>query len=327
MTTARRDRRLEPLPRPPASADAGPARRALPRRSSRPASGGSSRPSPLSARGSGIHASTTASPTRAATRSSSRSSDERAHLGAIEAIDPAELSAAARFERDLELHNVRRELFDLDELRHLGAALVRRSTRSAMRSSCCSPATTRRSPSGSTRSPAGSRARRASSRRRRPARRSRRSAAGRSSRSRRRTACPACSTSSSRPATGVLGGARGDAAWSARWRRPGPRSRPYAEWLRGTLADGTDDWPIGRERHDALVAHRAFDGLDADADPGARLAEAGRGEGRPRRRGPRDRPGRRRGRGPGPDQGRPPGRLRGRARALPRRRCCARGST
>ena len=38
----------------------------------------------------------------------------------------------------------------------------------------------------------------------------------------------------------------------------------YAAWLRGTLADGTDDWPIGRERHDALVAHRAFDGLDAD---------------------------------------------------------------
>ena len=39
----------------------------------------------------------------------------------------------------------------------------------------------------------------------------------------------------------------------------------YATWLRGTLAAGTDDWPIGRERHDALVALRAFDGLDADA--------------------------------------------------------------
>ena len=38
----------------------------------------------------------------------------------------------------------------------------------------------------------------------------------------------------------------------------------YADWLRGTLADGTDAWPIGRERHDTLVAHRAFDGLDAD---------------------------------------------------------------
>ena len=39
----------------------------------------------------------------------------------------------------------------------------------------------------------------------------------------------------------------------------------YGTWLEGTLAGGTDDWPIGRERHDALVAHRAFDGLDADA--------------------------------------------------------------
>ena len=41
---------------------------------------------------------------------------ERAHLAAIEAIDPAELSDAARFERDIEIHNVRRE-----HLRHRGA--------------------------------------------------------------------------------------------------------------------------------------------------------------------------------------------------------------
>jgi uncharacterized protein (DUF885 family) len=39
----------------------------------------------------------------------------------------------------------------------------------------------------------------------------------------------------------------------------------FGTWLEGTLPDGTDDWPIGRERHDAMVAHRAFDGLDADA--------------------------------------------------------------
>ena len=43
--------------------------------------------------------------------------DERAHLAAVEALDPAGLSAAARFERDLELHNLRLELFDLDEVR------------------------------------------------------------------------------------------------------------------------------------------------------------------------------------------------------------------
>jgi uncharacterized protein (DUF885 family) len=39
----------------------------------------------------------------------------------------------------------------------------------------------------------------------------------------------------------------------------------HGTWLEDTLAGGTDEWPIGRERHDALVALRAFDGLDADA--------------------------------------------------------------
>ena len=39
----------------------------------------------------------------------------------------------------------------------------------------------------------------------------------------------------------------------------------YGSWLETTLVDGTDTWAIGRERHDGLVAHRAFDGLDADA--------------------------------------------------------------
>ncbi len=38
----------------------------------------------------------------------------------------------------------------------------------------------------------------------------------------------------------------------------------YTTWLEGTLAGGTDEWPIGRERHDQLVELRAFDGLDAD---------------------------------------------------------------
>ena len=39
----------------------------------------------------------------------------------------------------------------------------------------------------------------------------------------------------------------------------------YGTWLEGTLVDGTDRWAVGRERHDALVRLRAFDGLDADA--------------------------------------------------------------
>ena len=43
--------------------------------------------------------------------------DEREHLAEVEAIDPAGLSTEAAFERDLEIHNVRRAIFDHDELR------------------------------------------------------------------------------------------------------------------------------------------------------------------------------------------------------------------
>ena len=39
---------------------------------------------------------------------------ERRHLAAVEAMDPAGLSAYARFERSLELHNARRSLFNAD---------------------------------------------------------------------------------------------------------------------------------------------------------------------------------------------------------------------
>jgi uncharacterized protein (DUF885 family) len=39
----------------------------------------------------------------------------------------------------------------------------------------------------------------------------------------------------------------------------------YSTWLKASLARSTDDWPLGRERYDALVGLRAFDGLDADA--------------------------------------------------------------
>ena len=39
----------------------------------------------------------------------------------------------------------------------------------------------------------------------------------------------------------------------------------YGTWLKQSLAGGTDDWSLGRERYDELVSLRAFDGLDADA--------------------------------------------------------------
>ena len=39
----------------------------------------------------------------------------------------------------------------------------------------------------------------------------------------------------------------------------------YGAWLTESLAAGSDDWALGRERYDELVGLRAFDGLDADA--------------------------------------------------------------
>jgi len=39
----------------------------------------------------------------------------------------------------------------------------------------------------------------------------------------------------------------------------------YAAWLKESLDRGTDDWALGREAYDELVDLRAFDGLDADA--------------------------------------------------------------
>src|SRR3954466_8492100 len=42
---------------------------------------------------------------------------ERAHLATLEALDPSGLSADARLERDLEIHNVRRAIFDTDVVR------------------------------------------------------------------------------------------------------------------------------------------------------------------------------------------------------------------
>ena len=251
--------------------------------------------------------------------------DERAHLGAIEAIDPSELSAAARFERDIELHNVRRELFDLEELGS-GSGARSGSTRSAIRSSCCSPATMRRSPSGSTRSPGGWRGSPPTSRRRRPVRRSRRSAAGRSSRSRRRDGLPGLFAEFVAAGTGVLA-----APEATRLERAvasaGAAVEAYADWLRGTLADGTR-----RLAHRPRAPRRAgrpsrVRRARRRPDPRARLAEAGRGEGRPRRRGPRSRPGRRRGRRSWPGS-RPTVRPTSPPRSTPTaRRCCARGST
>ncbi len=88
----------------------------------------------------------------------------------------------------------------------------------------------------------------------------------------------------------------------------------YTTWLEGTLAGGTDDWALGRERHDRMVEQRAFDGLDADEilelgqqqlaeERAARRAAAARSTPKPTSRGHRADQGRpRRRRSPGPSR-------------------------
>ena len=98
--------------------------------------------------------------------------------------------------------------------------------------------------------------------------RARRAARSRSGSGRRRATprtCRACSPRCGRRPDGVLDGAalaRLDRAIARRRTRP---SRRTARWVAGTLADATDDWPLGAERYDELVRLRAFGDLDADA--------------------------------------------------------------
>ena len=190
--------------------------------------------------------------------------DEREHLAAIEALDPAGLSARGRASSATSRSTTSAARSSTPTGCGSGSAGRSPSITSATACSCCSPATTPRCPSASTRSPAGSRRPRPTSRRPRPGRPCRRSGAGSRSRSSRPPSCRPSSTRSSPPGTDVL-----PPAEQRRLERASESAKIaidlYASWLEGTLPGGTDDWAIGRERHDALVALRAFDGLDADA--------------------------------------------------------------
>jgi uncharacterized protein (DUF885 family) len=187
---------------------------------------------------------------------------DRRHLTQVEAIDPADLSATARFERDLELHNVRRAIFDTDVMRiwerrsyaldAIGDGLFLLFARDH--------------------APLPERLAAISGRLE--------AAPLFLEQSRSRAAVPQVrawqrieiETAAELPVffDGIVAAAEG--AISEADRRRLDRAIDAAKvavelhttWLEGTLADGTDDWPVGRERHDALVAHRAFDGLDAD---------------------------------------------------------------
>ena len=189
--------------------------------------------------------------------------DEREHLAAVEALDPSGLSAEARIERELEIHNVRRAIFDIDGLRtweqrsfaldHVGDSLfllfARDHAELAERLSAIAgrlEATATYLEEAKTRATVPQV---------------------------RRWQQVEIDAASELPTFfDEIVAAAADVLAPAEKRRLERASESakiavdlYASWLEGTLATGTDDWAIGRERHEALVELRAFDGLDGDA--------------------------------------------------------------
>ena len=187
---------------------------------------------------------------------------EKAHLAAIEAIDPARLSALSQFERDLELHNVRRGIFDAEVVR----TWERRSTALdtvgdglfLIFAQDFAPLEERLM-----------------------------SIAGRLEaipgyldESRDRATVPQVrlwqrleiETAADLPSFLDEIVAAGSGLPEADKRRLAgavasakAALADYTTWLEGSLDGGTDDWALGSDRYDELVALRAFDGLDADA--------------------------------------------------------------
>ncbi|MDQ2964930.1 MAG: DUF885 domain-containing protein [Chloroflexota bacterium] len=188
---------------------------------------------------------------------------DRAHLAEVEAIDPAALSAEARFERDLEIHNVRRDLFDADVQR----IWERRSTALdgvgdplfALFARDFAPLAERLHAMTSRLQavPAFLEANKS------------------------RAVVPQVrlwqtieiETAGEMPTLfDEIVAAGADVLGPAEQRRLRAASdtakaavADYATWLEGSLAQGTDDWALGREHYDELVGLRGFDGLDSDA--------------------------------------------------------------
>jgi uncharacterized protein (DUF885 family) len=188
---------------------------------------------------------------------------DKDHLAAVEALDDAGLSDAARFERDLEVHNLRLHLFEADEVRRweragraaaeIGDALFLLIARGA--------------------APLEERLTRITERLEQVPQfleASKTCAIGPQVTAwqrveRRYTAdLPGLFAELAAIAHGVLPEAETLRLDRATARANGALDA-YAGWLDGTLAEATDDWPLGRERYDELVRRRAFGDLDADA--------------------------------------------------------------
>ena len=188
---------------------------------------------------------------------------EQAHLAQIEALDPLRLSAEVRFDRDLEIHNLRLSIFEADTLRiwerrslaldTVGDGLFLLFARDH------APLPERLAAIAGRLEAVGAFVEEAKTRATVP--------------QVRRWQEIEIETAADLPAffdelvaagVGVLGGAD-----QRRLERAAEAAKTavelYGAWLEGTLATGQDEWAIGRDRHDAMVGLRGFDGLDADA--------------------------------------------------------------
>ncbi len=187
---------------------------------------------------------------------------DRAHLATIERLDPAGLSDEARFERDLEIHNLRRDLFDADVQR----IWERRSTALDGVGDPLFALFARDF------APLGERLEAIASRLE--------AVPAFLQASRSRAVVPQVrlwqqleiETAGEIPTLFDEIVAAGEGVFGATAQRrlvaAADRARlavaEYGTFLEGTLAAGTDDWALGSERYDELVGLRAFDGLDAD---------------------------------------------------------------
>ena len=188
--------------------------------------------------------------------------DEQAHLAAIEAIEPAGLSALGRLERDLEIHNVRRTIFDTEVVR----TWERRSTALDTIGDALflifaqdfAPLPERLELIAGRLEEIPAFLEQSKSR-----------ATGPQVRLWQRLEIESAGDLPSFLDEIVAAGTDLPDAERRRLTTAADAARRslagYATWLEGTLGSGTDDWALGRERYDELVALRAFDGLDADA--------------------------------------------------------------
>jgi len=187
---------------------------------------------------------------------------DRDHLSSIEALDPAGLSPGVLFERDLELHNLRRAIFDIDVVRlwerrsvaldTIGDGLFLLFVRDH------APLAERLAAIAGRLEAVGAYLEEAKTRATVPQVR----------RWQQLEIQSAAEIATFIDEIVAAGRTALESSDQRRLERASETARIamelYSSWLEDTLPLGTDEWAIGRERHDAMVALRAFDGLDAD---------------------------------------------------------------